>query len=106
MSNHRIRERITQKFSKDLVSGAIAGVLFSLLPMEAMGFDLDAAGKAVTDPVVKFINDYWPAGVMAVGSGGAIAAQGDLRTRAIGFGVGAGLAGLVMMGVKIGLGIK
>ncbi len=106
MNNDRIKQGTTQSFGKSLISGALAGFLLTVLPIEVMAFDLDAAGKAITDPVVKFINDYWPAGVMAVGSGGAIAAQGDLRTRAIGFGVGAGLAGLVMVGVKIGLGIK
>ena len=80
-------------------------IALGLDPSETMAFDVSAAGKAMTDPVVKFVNDYWAAGVLAVGAGGAMVAPGDLRTKSIGFGVGALMAGLVMGGVKIGLGI-
>ncbi len=80
-------------------------VLLGIDAQEALAFDLDAAGKALTDPVKAFIDTYWPVGVLAMGSGGALIAQGDMRTRAFGFGGGALLFGLMMAGVKVGLGI-
>lgn len=72
---------------------------------EALAFDLDAAGKGITDPIKAFIDSYWPVGVLGMASGGAVMAQGDMRTRVFGFGAGALMGGIMMTGVKLGLGI-
>jgi hypothetical protein len=78
-----------------------------LLPEQAYAtpFDLDKAGTSVFDPVLKLVTDHYGKAVVAVGGAGAIIAPGDLRTKAIGFGMGAGLAGLAMLAVKTGFGI-
>ncbi len=92
--------------SKTLVCGTIAVSLGMLMPEIALAeFSLDKAGKALTDPIKMFIDTYWPVGVLALGTGGAVVAQGDLRAKALGFGAGSLLAGLVMGGVKMGLGV-
>ncbi len=83
--------------------GIILGMLMPEIAFAA--FDLDKAGKAITEPIKEFIDSYWPVGVLALGTGGAVVAQGDLRAKALGFGAGSLLAGLVMGGVKMGLGI-
>lgn len=71
----------------------------------ATPFDLAKAGTSVFDPVLKLVTDHYGKAVVAVGGAGAIIAPGDLRTKAIGFGMGAGLAGLAMLAVKTGFGI-
>jgi hypothetical protein len=68
-------------------------------------FDLDKAGKAFTDPIQSGIDKYWPIGVLGFGVGGFFAAQGDMRTKALGFGAGSLLAGLAMGAVKMGFGL-
>jgi hypothetical protein len=69
-------------------------------------FDLDAGIKAATDPVKKMINDYYPVGIFITGSMGALLQQqGDLRDRMLGFGKGALIGGLTVLGVKTGLGL-
>lgn len=95
---------LKKHFKENIKAYLLLGLIIGF-GIEVHAFDLDAAGKAISDPVKKFINDYWPVGVLAVGSGGAMIAQGDLRTKAIGFGTGSLIAGLMMVGVKLGLGI-
>jgi hypothetical protein len=72
---------------------------------QAAAFNIATAGTAVFDPIVKLVTDHYGKGVVAVGGAGALVMPGDLRTKAIGFGIGAGLAGLAMVAVKTGFGI-
>jgi hypothetical protein len=65
------------------VSYAVVVVLLSLIASEAMAVDLGKFGKGVTDPLVKFANDYW---IYAAGIGGiatALLSEGDGRVRII-----------------------
>lgn len=78
-----------------------------LLPevAHATPFDTNKAGKSMFDPLITLVKDYYGTVVVVAGGAGAIVAPGDLRTKAIGFGFGAGLMGLVMHAVKTGFGI-
>lgn len=72
----------------------------------AAPFDVDAAGKAMFNPIVSFIEAWYGTGIFAAGVGGAVVSSGDLRTRALGFGIGSVIAGLTLMGVKAGFDVK
>ena len=91
-------------------AGVISSTLYALCTIDsayaAAAFDLTAAGKAMFNPVVKFIDAWYGTGIFASGVGGAVVAAGDLRTRAMGFGIGAVVSGLVILGVKAGFGVK
>jgi len=82
---------------------------FSLIvPSEiyAVGFDIDRAVTGMLDPLIKGIDAHYGKAIFASGSVSAFAlGQGDLATRFRGFGIGAGVAALSMMGIKLGLGI-
>lgn len=81
-------------------------MLVTLGAGEVLAFDLAAGGRALTAPLATFINDFWHIATFALGAGGAVANnQGDLRSKAIGFGNGVLVAGVVMLGAKAGLGI-
>lgn len=90
----------------------LLGVLFTALWMffdpgmaHAAPFDTDKAGKAMFDPIMKFVDDWYATAIFASGIGGAVVAQGDLKTRFLGFGVGSGIAGITYAGVKAGFGL-
>ncbi|MGV2432068.1 MAG UNVERIFIED_CONTAM: hypothetical protein LVQ98_01380 [Rickettsiaceae bacterium] len=72
----------------------------------ASQFNIDAAGKAMFNPIISFIEAWYGAGIFASGVGGAVVASGDLRTRALGFGIGSVIAGLTLLGVKAGFDVK
>jgi hypothetical protein len=102
--SNRLREHLRRNMVFYLMCSII--LYIGLDPAESFGmFDVDAAGKAVTEPIQKAVNNYWPVGVFGLGAGGALVAQGDLRTRGMGFAMGALIAGLAMGAVKFGLGI-
>ena len=85
---------------------SIGLLTFFILPtFSAYAFDLDAGIKAVVDPFAKGIVDHYGKAILILGAGGAIIANGDLRTRAYGFGIGSGLAGAAVLAVKATLGI-
>ena len=71
----------------------------------AAKFDLNAFGAAALDPITQFVVKYWPAGLFISGTGGALLASGDLRTRAVGFGTGVAAGGLLIGGAANALGI-
>ena len=71
----------------------------------AAKFDLNAFGSAALDPITQFVVKYWPAGLFISGTGGALLASGDLRTRAVGFGTGVAVGGLLIGGAANALGI-
>lgn len=71
----------------------------------ASSFDVDKIGPATVDKVVKIIKDNYGSFVVAFGAIGSFLAEGDLRSRAIGFGKYAILSGLVMAGAKAGYNI-
>lgn len=72
----------------------------------ASSFDVDAAGKAMFNPIITFIDAWYGAGIFAAGVSGAVVSSGDLRTRALGFGIGSIVAGLTLLGVKAGYDVK
>lgn len=72
----------------------------------AAPFDVDAAGKAMFNPIVSFIDAWYGTGIFAAGVSGAVVSSGDLRTRALGFGIGSVVAGLTLLGVKAGFDVK
>lgn len=86
----------------------IFGYICILLPLFSYGavFDVDAAGKAMFNPIISFIDAWYGTGIFAAGVGGAVVSSGDLRTRALGFGIGSVIAGLTLMGVKAGFDVK
>ena len=71
----------------------------------AVNIDLDKVGDTTLGKLQTVVNKYYPAGIFTSGIGGMVVAQGDLKTRAIGLGTGAGLAGLVVWGIKEGFGM-
>jgi len=79
--------------------------LILITASNSYGFDLAVAGKSVFDPIVTLIDDHYGKAIVAIGGAGALIAPGDLRTKAIGFGIGSTLAGLAMAAVKAGFGV-
>ena len=94
-------------FGTTLIGGVCMAGALMLLPEAAQAtvFNVDDAGKAVFEPLAKLVTDHYGKAVVAVGGAGAIMMPGDLRTKAIGFGIGAALAGLAMVAVKTGFGM-
>lgn len=88
-------------------AGLFVGVSLLLIASDSLAaFDLAVAGRAVFDPVITLVTDHFGKGVVAVGGVGALVTPGaDLRTKAIGFGIGAAAAGLAMLAVRAGFGI-
>lgn len=72
----------------------------------AAAFDVEAAGKAMFNPIVTFIDAWYGTGIFAAGVSGAVVSSGDLRTRALGFGMGSVVAGLTLLAVKAGYDVK
>ena len=70
-----------------------------------LAFDLDAGANALLNPMVEVIGAHFGKAVLASCAAGALVAQGDLRTRAIGAGIGGLLAGGMLGGVKAIYGI-
>ena len=70
-----------------------------------LAFDLDAGANALLNPMVAVIGDHFGKAVLASCAAGALVAQGDMRTRAIGAGIGGLLAGGMLGGVKAIYGI-
>jgi hypothetical protein len=81
-------------------------LLYVPLQVLAVGFNVDAAGKAMFNPIVTFIDTWYGTGIFAAGVSGAIVSSGDLRTRALGFGIGSIISGLTLLGVKAGYDVK
>lgn len=79
-----------------------------LFPVSAFSapFNVDAAGKAMFNPIISFIETWYGTGIFAAGVSGAVVSSGDLRTRALGFGIGSVVAGLTLLGVKAGFDVK
>lgn len=99
LEKHLARSLLTSAYSISLLA-------FFILPtFAAYAFDLDAGIKAVVDPFAKGIVDHYGKAILILGAGGAVIANGDLRTRAYGFGIGSGLAGAAVLAVKATLGI-
>ncbi len=95
------------QYSAILTIGLMLFLVVVLGPSEALAakFDLNSFGSTVLDPITQFVVKYWPAGLFISGTGGAILAQGDLRTRAIGFGTGVAAGGLLIGGAATALGV-
>lgn len=75
-----------------------------LFPLEASAaFDLGNMVKGILDPLDAAIDTHYGKALIAMGAGGAMMSQGDLRTRMMGMGVGVAAGGLVMGGLKLGL---
>lgn len=70
-----------------------------------LAFDLDAGANALLNPMVEVIGAHFGKAVLASCAAGALVAQGDMRTRAIGAGIGGLLAGGMLGGVKAIYGI-
>jgi len=86
-----------------LLAGSILVNL--LLAVNVYAFDLDAGADALLDPMVTAIGDHFGKAVLAACAAGALIAQGDMRTRAIGAGIGGILAGGMLGGIKAIYGI-
>lgn len=88
-------------------AGLLIGASLLLIASDSLAaFDLAVAGRAVFDPVITLVTDHFGKGVVAVGGVGALVTPGaDLRTKAIGFGIGAAASGLAMLAVRAGFGI-
>ncbi len=84
----------------------ITDIFFPHHIFAAAVFDVTAAGKAMFNPIITFIDAWYGTGIFAAGVGGAVVASGDLRTRAMGFGIGSVVAGLTLLGVKAGFNVK
>jgi len=97
-------KKVTYGVSKALIA---ASPIIALSALDAnAAFDIDAGMKAATDPLKNMINTYYPVGLFVSGVAGAfLQPQGDLKDRTIGFGKGAAMGGVVMAGVKAGLGV-
>ena len=88
-------------------AGLFVGASLLLIASDSLAaFDLAVAGRAVFDPVITLVTEHFGKGVVAVGGVGALVTPGaDLRTKAIGFGIGAAASGLAMLAVRAGFGI-
>ena len=84
----------------------VAVIFLPNYTVAAAAFDVTAAGKAMFNPIITFIEAWYGTGIFAAGVGGAVVAAGDLRTRAMGFGIGSIVAGLTLLGVKAGFNVK
>lgn len=90
---------------KHTAVGAIIGIFMAMGAEAVLAVDLDAGGEAITKLWTGFFNKYYAVGIVASGVGGAVIAQGDPKTRWIGFGSGCLVGGLTVMGVKAAYGI-
>ena len=77
--------------------GVLANLIFT---NHCLAFDLDAGANALLNPMVEVIGAHFGKAVLASCAAGALVAQGDMRTRAIGAGIGGLLAGGMLGGVK------
>ena len=66
---------------------------------EAAKFNIKGGIKAATAPIMEAIKSYWSTGVVISGGATALLGEGDMRQRAIRAGMGAGAAGLVVLGL-------
>lgn len=105
---NNIKKSPTSSFLKSITFGCILTtiwMLFDIGSAYAAPFDLDKAGQTMFEPILRALDKWYGAGVFASGLGGALVAAGDMKTRAIGCGVGVGLSMLVYEGAKSGLGM-
>ncbi|MDX1916435.1 MAG: hypothetical protein SFT68_00415 [Rickettsiaceae bacterium] len=81
--------------------------LFCLLFADsAFAVNLDAAATAVFDPIIQVIDAHYSKAIFASGLvGAAVTPGGDLRSKAVGMGVGCLLSGLAVVAIKASLGI-
>ncbi len=96
-------------FKTTFVKISLVFITAIFVPQQAFAsaaFDVTAAGKAMFNPIITFIDNWYGTGIFAAGVGGAVVAAGDLRTRAMGFGIGSVVAGLTLLGVKAGFNVK
>jgi len=90
------KERGKQVKQYVIVGASVALLSFACTESAFAAFDLGKGIKAATDPLVAIITDYYGVGVALGASVGAIAGQGDLRTKSINAGVGAAVSGAVI----------
>lgn len=62
---------------------AMLAILLSLIASDTFAVDLAKFGKGVTDPMVKFAEDYWVYGAGIGGITTSLLSEGDGRTRVI-----------------------
>ena len=99
MNNSKVHKKDRAKRLKQY---AILGAFVALLGIASSesalaAFDLDKGVKAATDPLVALISKYYGVGIAVGASAGALVGQGDLRTKAINAGIGAGVSGGVIL---------
>ncbi len=98
--SYRAKFRAKQKsnFKKYTVLVASVATLSLVCAEPALAeFDLDKGIKAATDPLVALITKYYGVGIAVGASAGALVGQGDMRTKAINAGIGAGVSGGVIL---------
>ncbi|GAB4165565.1 MAG: hypothetical protein Tsb006_5050 [Rickettsiaceae bacterium] len=84
----------------------IGNILVNILLIgNIYAFDLNAGADALLNPMVAAIGEHFGKAVLAACAAGALVAQGDLRTRAIGAGIGGLLAGGMLGGIRAIYGI-
>ncbi len=89
-----------------LIGAMVFPEIASAAPAAANAAFRPAAGlAAIVTPIKDAVIAHYATSIFVIGTIGAGLAPGDLRTRAQGFAIGAGLAGAAIIGVKATLGI-
>ena len=98
MNNSKVHKEQGKRLKQYAILGASVALLSIASSESALAaFDLDKGMKAATDPLVALISKYYGVGIAVGASAGALVGQGDLRTKAINAGIGAGVAGGVIL---------
>ena len=93
-------ENNTNKLFKYCGIGVAMGLLTVTCIEPALAtFDMDKGVGDATAPLVALITKYYGVGVGLGAIGGLFVAQGDWRTKGISAGVGAGVAGTIILGI-------
>ncbi len=96
--------RIQIKYLKSFITIGLPCLLFADSAFAVV--NLEAAATAVFDPIIAVIDAHYSKAIFASGLvGAAVTPGGDLRSKAIGMGVGCLLSGLAVVAVKASLGI-
>lgn len=95
--------------AKPLIDAGLSTLLIGAMVFPeaafAAGFAPAAGLAAIVTPIKDAVLTHYATSIFVIGTVGAGLAPGDLRTRATGFAIGAGLAGAAIIGVKATLGI-
>lgn len=95
-----LKAQPTMRFKRCMGIGLIAVASTILCSEVAMaGFDVDAGVDAATKPIIDGIKAHWGKGVLMTGAGSALIGEGDPRQRAVRAGIGAGSAGMIILGL-------